>query len=442
MFSRDTRIPTEGIPKSSTNPQGEGNQEKLKKQLSWHNCLREAYKANSEMEAKRLENKDPEETRQAILPEIQARKADLDHHTSHAEQQVSSSLEGLTLHNKGPSTMRVSDLTRENRASLAEIYGALNDDASQKGRKAELTNEQLRDIRLLARVAVVQSENISSRREDRKMEEMNHELTQYSAITDQIKGWAKFLSNEGDVPELLSPELRREYDITCLEAMYRVAMPLLKEFKKSFPEAAELIQGCIPAVELVADAAKANVVFGGYAEDGPLRDEQGYIINNHVYVPKAPTDDPTAAMILPMRTFSFEAHNGIRAPEINRLVEKADQSKLTAEEFAYSIVRSEIDGIARLRKIWAQIKPQLEKTSANPTNLNKYDTLFNFTVRKEEYKEGKKYSNEELVEIYLNRKYSSGKYKGMTAREYYIQEYYRRVQERHAAEYERLYGPR
>jgi hypothetical protein len=421
VFRKNIRMETRE--QASASSQGESKSGKAEEYRSQADIIQKAREMYRQIEDERLRNKPPEEFRQETLPEIQACRAELNaDDTSHLEQRHSRSqkemVRNLTHRDKNTRAKLVGDLTKRNRTSLSEICSALSNDASQKGKKAKLTNEQLNDIRLLVKVAIVQSEKTSRRGDKSLTEEIYRELVQYSIITAQIEKWAKSLKDGGNAPELMSPELRHEHEILSLEAMYDVAMPLLKEFKKSFPKAAELIQECVPAMQLVAEAAKAGVVFGGYSGESPLKDtlhDWPYCSGNKVYIPKVETD-----YILATRSFLFELNNGINASKVNAMIAEAKPRRITAEEFARGRQQLEDEGAWRLAEIWTQMKPQIEKTTIL-TNLDKYDDEFYLTDLKK-YKD-QQYSENEILEERLNRKYPAGGYAGKTVREWYVNQY-------------------
>lgn len=191
---------------------------------------------------------------------------------------------------------------------------------------------------------------------------------------------------------------------------------LLKSFADKFPEAAELISKSAPAMHLVGKAEEAGAKFGGYAEEGPAKDTgRAYTVGNTVYVPKARTDK-----VLAMKSFLFELNNAIRAPKFAELTKEAvkgTKGKLTAKEYAYKKVELEVEGMLKLGEIWFKMK----KTIGKDAEWNKYDNDF-YLSEYQSVKEGKK-TKDDIVKDVLKRVYDSGKLKGKTVEQYYMEQY-------------------
>jgi hypothetical protein len=190
---------------------------------------------------------------------------------------------------------------------------------------------------------------------------------------------------------------------------------VLKDFAAKFPDAANLIRKSPEAIKYVAEADKAGVKFGGYAEDGPLKDAWAYTGGDTVYVPKTRTD-----AVLAMHDFLHELNNAIHEPQANELyneAKKGTKGMYTAKQYAAKNVEIEVEGMLKTGEIWFEMK----KTIGKGSQWNKYDDDF-FLSRYQEFKKDKK-TKDDIVKEVLNWKYTAGKDKGKTVEQYYMEQY-------------------
>jgi Domain of unknown function (DUF4157) len=190
---------------------------------------------------------------------------------------------------------------------------------------------------------------------------------------------------------------------------------LLNAFAAKFLEAAKLIYKNPAAMNLVNEAEAAGIQFGGYAEDGPAKDAWAYTIGNTVYVPKARTD-----AVVAMSDFLFELNNALRAPKfaaIDTEATKGSKGSLSAKDYAYKTVELEVEGMLRLGEIWFEMK----KGGPKGGEWDKYDADF-FLSEYKAFKDGKK-TKDDMIKNVLKRVYSSGKDKGKSVEQFYMEEY-------------------
>ena len=187
---------------------------------------------------------------------------------------------------------------------------------------------------------------------------------------------------------------------------------LLKDFATKFPDAGDLIRRNPEAMRLVIEADNGGAKFGGYAEDGPAKNAWAYTVGSTVYVPKARTDK-----VLAMGDFLFELNNAIRRPRFAKVEKGVAEGTVTAKQYAYKNVELEVEGMLRLGEIWFKTKKTIGKGAA----WNKYDSDF-YLSEYEAFKAGKK-TKDDLVKDVLKRVYSSGKDKGKTVEQFYVDQH-------------------
>lgn len=191
---------------------------------------------------------------------------------------------------------------------------------------------------------------------------------------------------------------------------YEVAAPLLKSLGKCFPEAARLIQRYEPAMELVAEAAEANVTFGGYCEDTGGAYSRGLHRDGKVFVTRTETDP-----ILAMKHFLFELTNGIENSTSKQIDKWARERKMTREQYAYAKVAKEARGTKRIAEIWEQIKPQMQANDLQSRDWNAYDHQF--------WSHSLYLEINDYTEALLGIKYTAGTLRGKTAKEYFMERF-------------------
>ena len=190
---------------------------------------------------------------------------------------------------------------------------------------------------------------------------------------------------------------------------------LMNNFGKLFPEAAKLTQKSPAALDWTQKAAQAGVVFGGYAEEGPLKISGAYCYGERVYIPKGQTD--------PFRTMSdflFELSNAIHHSEHANLDEEASKGgkgRLTAKTYAYESTKLETKGSMERAKIWLEIKRANRKLTKL---LDAYDQAFDLPYYLA-VTEGK-LSEDDFVKAILRGPYEDQS-TGKTPEEYYTQRY-------------------
>jgi len=179
---------------------------------------------------------------------------------------------------------------------------------------------------------------------------------------------------------------------------------LIQNFGGSFPDAARIIRKSPQAMQLVDEAAKAGVEFGGYAEkmDCP------YCVGKHVFIPQVTTDPVVAT-----RDFLFELTNGIRGSTFEELDDQASKGTITEEDYVSRNLEIEREGVLKIGKLWSQIKG----ASKNPTKLDAYDTTF-FLQSYQSSQEGK----DNIIKVMRENRVI----RGSTHEEHYKSEYKRR----------------
>jgi len=196
-------------------------------------------------------------------------------------------------------------------------------------------------------------------------------------------------------------------------------IPVLDDFEKKFPDAGKLIRKQPSAMTLVNEADTAGAQFGGFVEDGPasvVATGRACTVGSKVYIPKTRTADAVMAM----SDFLFELNNAVRKPKFEALdkeATKGSKGTLDAKKYAYKTVELEVEGMLRLGKIWFEIK----KTMPKGAKTDAYDPEF-FLSDYEAVTSGKK-SKDDLVKDVLKRVYDTGKLKGKTVEQKYIDDY-------------------
>jgi len=195
-----------------------------------------------------------------------------------------------------------------------------------------------------------------------------------------------------------------------------VKKPLLDQFGEKFPDSIDIIKKSPEALLLVKEASDAGVEFGGYSEEGPVKNTWPYTIGNKVYVPKARKPDKMNAA----KGFLFEINNAIRHSAFKVLTEdavKGSKGTLTAKTYATKVVEKEVEGMLRLGQVWVDMK----KNKPKGEHWDKYDATF-YLSEYQEFKAGKK-SKSDIVKDVLARVYPEGINKGKTVEQYYMDQY-------------------
>jgi hypothetical protein len=187
---------------------------------------------------------------------------------------------------------------------------------------------------------------------------------------------------------------------------------LLIDFGRKFPGAAALIRKSPEAMRLVRQAQAARVVFGGYAEHGPVKHAKAYTKGNKVYVPKARTDK-----VLAMGDFVFELKNAMNRPRSTALMGRAKRRQITAKQYAYKMVELEVEAMLQTGKIWFGMR----RSFARGAGWRKYDKAFYLSAYKA-FKAGRK-TKHDLVWAALKRVYRGGLFIGWTVERYYMEQY-------------------
>jgi hypothetical protein len=195
-------------------------------------------------------------------------------------------------------------------------------------------------------------------------------------------------------------------------------LKLVDDFAAKFPAAGALIKSNPAAMKLVKEAFDAGAKFGGYAEDGPNKDTWPYTIGDTVYVPKASTIPVEA-----MNGFLFELNNAIRQPKFAAIDAAAATGSKTdaaaAKKYAHDTIEVEVEGMLRLGEVWFETKAKYLGNKAH--EFDKYDDAF-YLSEYTDFKNKKK-TKEQIITDVLNRKYETGKDKGKTTEQYYIEAY-------------------
>jgi len=192
----------------------------------------------------------------------------------------------------------------------------------------------------------------------------------------------------------------------------QITPPLLTAFSRHFRAAAELARMSPEAIKVIAAAETANVGFGGFAEDGPLKDAWPYTVQGVVYIPKAQTDKVRA-----MAAFIYELTNAMHQPVYDQIAKDADTDKINGKQYARRIVTQEVESLLSEGKVWTETKGLL----GSDKSLDKYDPDLGH-AEYEAVRTGKM-SKDDLVTSALARVYPAGKDAGKTVEQFYVEQY-------------------
>ena len=164
-------------------------------------------------------------------------------------------------------------------------------------------------------------------------------------------------------------------------------------------------------MELVAEAAKANVTLGGYTEGVAGHYSRACYRHGKVYISRDVVDDP----ILAMKLCLFELTNGISGPRHSKLQGEAGERNIKREDYPYVMVETEVEGAMRVARIWKSTKPLMIRDGWQQTDLDKYDKEFWIPLLS--------HTKEDNIQMMLGQKYTHGTLKGKTVRERFLEAY-------------------
>jgi Zn-dependent peptidase ImmA (M78 family) len=195
--------------------------------------------------------------------------------------------------------------------------------------------------------------------------------------------------------------------------LLRQAEPkLLRDFAKKFPGAANLVRKSPEAMKLMKTATAKGVVFGGYPLKRHGITSRAHTVGNKVYIPKGRTDK-----FLAMSDFVFEVNIAMRKKRSDTIKKLASQRRITAKQYAYRIVRLEIEAMLNTGLVWFKMR----KKGYKGRKWSKYDKDFYLSSYKA-FKTGKKTKNQ-LIKDALKRTYKTGIFAGWTVERYYMAQY-------------------